>query len=326
MPEPKANLFWTHPFGHPTTIPCGHFVPEHSGHTVSLPLGRSQTVPCTHLKQQHPGGHPGINTPCEHLLTPVSVEFSNGLVFFTDNAELKDAVRTGVNRLNAMGVNILQPRPLNIFNREPINGDPGDDSDPFWHHYDRATHSIQITKGASVRVMREAVHHEMGHALLGHSCVRVVTPGGSHSLTDVIDPGLAMSEGWAHFVALAIEKSRTAPQLSSPHHGIQNPIQYQGMNWETMSVTANPNVEYCVGCTLWDLFDVPQDGTASSGANDEESLSFAELFKVFSPTLQTLPSGPVIPNIGNYLNRLKQNNPGHAQKIDRVKKLNVGTA
>ena len=93
--------------------------------------------------------------------------------------------------------------------------------------------------------------------MLGHTCVKIPSPGGGHSLTSVSDPALAMSEGWAHFVALAIEKSKTAPQPPTAHN--PQPVQYLGMNWERMSITPNPNVEYCVGCTLWDLYDAPPE-------------------------------------------------------------------
>lgn len=339
---PCTHLTKQHPGGDPSTIPCVHRnlagQPKHPGgdpgpttpcvHVIQLHPGGDPgpTVPCTHLVPRHPGGDT-VFTPCAHPMIPTRHEFAGNVIFYTNNTELQDAVINAVQRLLDMGIHIAAPRPLNIFNHNWVDGFPQNGKNPAWSHYSRVSHSIQITANRTGTSLTDALHHEMGHALLGHSCVWITSPGGSHSLTGVSDPALAMSEGWAHFVALAIENN----DPNSP-----GPISYQGQDWENMSISANANIEYCVGCCLWDLFDSPKHRVISrhggrvgmipstEGGTDQVALSFKELFKVYSPTLSTLADGPQIPNVADYIERLKQNNRGIAADIDSVKVRNVG--
>lgn len=336
------QLFWRHPLGDTTTLPCVHLTQQHpNGDSINVPCthawvqqhsndgvvfgqpvpcihwgvphpnGHTTSVPCVHIVQQHPNGDPAPNIPCLHPMTPVRYEASGNLIFFTSNTLIQHGVINAVSRLNALGVNILAPRPLNIFHRPPVNASNNDDL--FWSHYDPLTHSLQVTDDSrSDEEKLETLRHEMGHALLGHSIVNHYA-GGNHQLTSESSLALAMSEGWAHFVALAISKERGAPM----------PV-YKGRNWETMSIAPNPKIEYCVGCCLWDLFD----NRAEAGGNpDAISISFAELFRVYSPSLQTLASGPVVSSIFDFLNRLKLNNQGNTAllaRIDEVRRRNVG--
>ncbi len=363
---PCAHLTQQHPGGDATTVPCTHLTPQHpGGHPTTVPCVHinlatrkvahpggdpGPIVACTHMIQQHPAGDPGPTAPCTHMvaqhpggdtaysvcahpMVPTRQEGAGNLIFYSNNSELENEVINTVQRLRELGVRIAAPRPLNIFNHDWVPGIEKETSaNPAWPHYARDTHSLQIPKSWTGMKMREAVHHEMGHALLGHACVWNKSKGGSHDLKKISDPGLAMSEGWAHFVALAIENQQSSEV---------GPINYQGTVWENMNITANPNIEYCVGCCLWDLYDSPKrrilrGGSSRGGgrvvtiASDDEAgadkvaLSFTELFKVYSPTLQTLIDGPQIPDIGDYIKRLKQNNPDIADDIEKVKVANVG--
>jgi hypothetical protein len=240
-----------------------------------------------------------------------------GLVFYTNNQELINAARDAALKLRSLGVEIGQPRQLHIFNQAPMFGDPTNSNDPMWSHYNPSMHAVQIMQGRPL----DTLFHEMGHAILGHKCVE--TPGGGpHDMFKPSLPGVAMSEGWGHFVALVIKQtSRSEPAPT-----------YKNLEWETRltnvpdtgaSIPKDPNIEYNVGCTLWDLFDTRVE-TAGSGGGDLVGFSFAELLKVYSPTLQTLLNGPINWSLDDYLQRLKNNNPSRSARIDQVRKLNCG--
>lgn len=342
-----ANLFWTHPNGDAHVVPCVHMVPQHpngdniivpcthnwvqqhpDGDEITLPTGNKvkvscihygpphpngdvHNVPCVHLIPQHPAGDT-IMVACVHPLTPVLVEQGGALVFYTNNTELQGFVHDGIRLLSNLGANILATgRPLNIFNRAAANGNPNANDDPFWSHYDRLTHSIQITFGNTGSRMRNILFHEMGHALVGNACVRIPTQGGQHEMHTATTPAQALSEGWAHFVGAAMLNS---PNSTAPT--------FLGENWETLKrgKTPNPNIEYSVGMCLWDLFDGNNDG------NEDAKFSFLELLKVFQPTFPTLTSGPVLKDIFDYCDRLIKNTPEQVKKdaINRVRIKNVG--
>jgi hypothetical protein len=343
----QANLFWTHATGDPTMLPCTHLVQQHPGGDVTTvpcthgfkqahshdyvtvlgnrhkvpcihlvpkhPNGDRITTPCIHFVQKHPGGDPGPNIPCMHPMFPSRFEFDGLLLFYTTDSIIQNSAISAMNRFRFLGINPIAPRPLHIFHRPPVGS--GNNDDPFWSKYHPVEHAIQIMKRSpaqSADEKRETLFHELGHALLGHSIINHYA-GGPHGLTEEVDETLAMSEGWAHFVALVLSKQETNPA----------PM-YKGLNWEAMNISPNPKIEYCVGCCLWDLWDRV---TESGQFADNVSLSFAELFKVYSPTLATLTNGPIVRNIYDFVDRLKKNNPNNDplhQDIDNVVKRNVG--
>jgi len=216
-----------HPGGDPVRTPCVHWKKEHpdgdvvrkpcTHRRVKHPDGEPGTkVPCPHLVPEHPGGHKEL-VPCRHKLDSVRKVAKPPVTFYTDDAELQEQVLADLRDVEKLGVAIRWPRPLAVFLREPVNGNPDDNRDPFWHHYNGVNHSLMITKDppgwvdGMVRPLsagekadflarrrqfvRYVISHEIGHALTSHTCTHIDSPGGPHSMYQNIDPGLAMSEG-----------------------------------------------------------------------------------------------------------------------------------
>jgi len=66
---------------------------------------------------------------------------------------------------------------------------------------------------------------------------------------------------------------------------------------------------------------------AGAKKSQSESLPFADLFRVYSPSLQVLTNGPVVSSIYDFADRLKSSNPRNrrlATQIDEVLVRNVG--
>lgn len=334
-----ALLFLQHPLGDATTVPCIHLGFEHEydvvkgpclhglrlkhpeGDTVQTPLGTVTVpcihaepihpqgddvkVPCVHLVPKHPDGHAGPKMPCSHPMPVVREEFGGLVKFYTGDTVIQKATMEAVEAFHAQGLIIASPvRPLQVFHRAPL--EDGSSDDPFWSHYSPLHHSIQVMRrtNQSDDAVLETLRHELGHALLGHTPVNHYV-GGSHTLTDPADSyALAMSEGWAHFVALFLTHARTEDQ-----------VDYRGLDWETPSGDPDGKVEYRVGCFLWDLFDTLKStitntpiGMArftTSDDDDSPDLEFAELYSVYAPDLVAVMNGPWVSSVWDYADRLK---------------------
>jgi hypothetical protein len=350
------NLFWLHPNGHEIPLPCTHITTQR--------LNGNLTIPCSHLDWQngkwtkmtppdsplevnvlipqpreqndniplnnivipmleHPGGHPGITVPCIHPMPLKRRVEGLWIDFYTDNSFIQEETIKAVAQLLYLGANLASPgRPLNVFYRGYLADYPSNSDNPFWNHYDPFTNSIQVLDdGRTQNEIRDSLHHELGHATLGHRIVQPPTPGGTHNLNTVSQPTLAMSEGWAHFVALASRfRATDVPNQTSA-------MAYNGQNWETRvaSVPLSPNIEYNVACTLWDCYDVAQR-TISRLPEELAALPFSDLYRVYNPTLSTIPFGPLIPNIDDYLDRLIANNPGQRDALLHIRDINCGFA
>lgn len=296
-----------HPDGDTVTGPCVHVGPPHAEGDPG------PVLPCAHMKAQHPGGDPGPIGPCVHPMPVLGRDDDLGLVFFTDNAEIQAEAKWCAGRLRTLGVEVGRPRKLNIFFRDPIdpNRPEGEkNKDPFWSNYNPPTHSIQVMAGRPMDACRETLQHEIGHAALGHSCVVNFNLGGMHKGGEELEPGLAMNEGWADFVGLTMQ-----------HRQEDGRVDFKGKEWEGGETNTNephsPNVQFRVGCVLWDLWDANHDGP------DTVSMKFSDLFAVYSPSGATLANGPVINGLGEYLARLKANHPKAAGPIDQVRDFNL---
>ncbi|MBI3267998.1 MAG: hypothetical protein HYZ53_03175 [Planctomycetes bacterium] len=286
-----------HPNGDTLTTPCIHLVAVHPN---GDPL---PNAPCLH--QSHPGGDPFL-IDCTHYLSPLSVNEDLGLEFYTTDPTIRQGAIASATTFRALGVEVGSPRRLKILNRPALT--TGGSDDPFWSHYNPLLHALQILQGHGL----DTLHHELGHALLGSACVQIGTTGGPHRLDQESAPGVAMSEGWANFVAVMLENGI----------GTAAPL-YKGFNWETgragTTAPATQNCELVVGATLWDLFDSVQD----TDGHDRVSLAFRELFRVFSPSLQLLTNGPIVFDLNDYLSRLSNNNPGLSVRIERLRLHNL---
>jgi hypothetical protein len=126
---------------------------------------------------------------------------------------------------------------------------------------------------------------------------------------------LAMSEGWADFVALMLEdRLRLGSKAYAP--GVL----------ETPTLAPNPAVDRCVAAALWDLFD-PISQESDGLLLDRVRLPFADLFRVYSPSMQVLTNGLVISSIYNFARMLTsnyRNNVLLTARIDEVLARNVG--
>lgn len=326
---PCVHVSTRHPEGDSVTVPCTHMKLAHpDGDTHMLPCphvglthpnGDPVTTPCVHMQIEHPDGHRGPNVPCAHPMQVVRKVFDGRLVFYTDDAEIQHAAIRAVRALQNLGVDPTKPRPLSIFHHPPINGNPNDNRDPMWSHYQPVMHYFQLIAGRPNADNIGTLLHEMGHAILGHSIPNHFAFGPHNSRQVAMGPdgnpwpALAMSEGWAEFVGLVIATQGPVP----------NP-RFNVASFETVSIPPNPNIEYCVTCALWDLFDANAEEQPNP---DRVSLSFQELFRVYSPTLETLSSGPVVTSVGDFMERLKRNHPRNRElwvRIDEVRRRNVG--
>lgn len=326
---PCIHVSTVHPAGDTVTMPCPHLTQQHPGGDVTYlpcthlslvhPEGDPLTVPCVHARQQHPEGHPGPPLPCTHPLPVVRSEFGGGLRFYTDEPKVQEWMIQIVQGLLDLGLNVMSVRPLHVFHREALNGEPDDNLDPFWSHYNPLFHSIQLTKGHSDNDNLSTAMHEMGHALLGHSIPNHFAAGPHSGTTpnlnadNSLNMGLAMSEGWADFVALVLEDRLDFGSAEYAEGVLEDP-----------TLTPNPATDRCVAAALWDLYD--PTGKDSDGP-DRVMLPFGELFRVYSPTLETLVDGPVIGSIYAFAERVKKNNPRNRSlgaRIDEVVERNVG--
>ncbi|MCP5046111.1 MAG: hypothetical protein GY940_03000 [bacterium] len=339
---PCLHMVKKHAGGHSTRVACAHFkkkhskgdytgvtapclhikngVKQHSGHKVYKPCTHlskkhpnghaGPNIPCAHVTKKHPRGHTGPNVPCKHFLKVKARDNVLGLVFYTSDSAFRASVKAAVRRLRSLGVKVGSPRNLHVFHRPPFNGKVSS-KDPLWSHYNPGFHSIQVMRG--ITNYHETLRHELGHAILGHSCIQILSLGGSHKLTKRSKPGVAMSEGWANFVGLALTHNRSTG----------NPV-FKSHNWETgtkedggAAGAKSPNIEFRVGCALWDIYD----GRKSD--DDRVSVPFREMFRVYSPSFKTLRNGPVIPDLDSWLNRFKNNNPSLRKRVDKIKQQNT---
>ncbi len=325
-----------HGGGDPVMAPCAHTGKEHGG-------GDKVKTPCKHFVTKHPDGEPGTNVPCLHLVSqhadgdPVLKPCAHPLKkvksltdppidFYTDDAEVQRLVTEGVAKLKTLGVKFKWPRTLDVFYREPVNGNPDDNKDPFWHHCDMVGSVLVITKTTDAWVAQNmpkakgeqpawlkdrkeffdfTVRHELGHSLTGYKCVIVPSLGLPHSMMkEQTAPG-AMAEGWANFVALVLTFDR--------HEGYPR---VRGVDFETPNakddVKFTQKIEYRVACFLWDCYDTAEVVTPRGATSMDEAigLDFERVFAVWSPSGETLLNSPVMPDARSFMNRLANNSPG----------------
>lgn len=308
--------------GHDRTLPCAHLVSPHGGD--DLPK-----VPCIHTRPQHPAGDPtGGTVDCVHDLPVLERDEALGLVFYDCDAGFRSKVKDLARRLAAFGARFASPRQLHVLNRKQLGNYPdltGPEAakDPFWSHFNpiqnRGRQYLQVSRGHDDGV----IAHELGHAVTGDQCVKILTLGGGHSLTGRSSKDLAMAEGWAQFVKAALTLDRAAARPLFPSFDRRFDFE-KGTETERKDAAGRPTsdqavgpsqeIEFCVGVALWDMFDTHDDG-----ADQGVALPFSDLFKVLSPTFATLVKGPGIPDFSNFVDRLAKNHPALAQKLKQIR-------
>lgn len=320
--EPCGHWILRHPGGDPAKVPCVHLVVPH-------PEGDGGKMPCPHLDPEHPGGDDGY-VPCVHSIPEKRREKDPPVTFHFDDFEIQQWVLEGYSKLLKQGIKLRWPRALHVYRREPIKGDPDDNSDPFWSHYDGVQHVMVVTKdparytppaGQDRKLqLRLTVYHEMGHSLFQDRCVQIKSTFGRHWIFKESNPGLAMSEGWGYFISMVLEYERNAAKapdgFGTDWEGAEQ-VLTMGKGEKSYEVPFSKRVEFRVAAVLWDLYDTHAEGT------DACAIDFRKLYAVFSPSMETLKAGPLVRDLEDYLARLKKNEPGESDRIDRVKSHNL---
>ncbi len=334
--------------------PCGHWVKDH-------PDGDRETVPCTHWVTKHPDGEPGTNVPCTHLtaehrdgdavlkpcghrLGKVASDSDPPVDFYTDDAAVTAGVRDGVKKLKELGVKFKWPRPLCVFYREPINGNPDDNNDPFWSHCNMVDSVLVVTKDPSdwlakngpmtkgdrtnwfesrKRGLQVTIRHELGHAIVGYKCVLAMADFSPHSLFMEQSAGGAISEGWADFVAVALLSDRGALDAAYKGWTVEDGetlTKAQKPDGSEVEVKATQKVEFRVMCFLWDCYDTASSTAARGRTTRDETLQlkFDEIFAAWSPSGETLLNSPLMPDARSFMNRLANNKPDLKTELERV--------
>lgn len=115
-----------------------------------------------------------------------------------------------------------------------------------------------------LRVMsRDIVVHETGHAFMAN--YNGVWTLGSHTMWSETNSNLAWTEGWADFVALAVNGDVCFAWDASPcgaqDAGLSVNLEWHSRNDQpTTTYNMGPNVEGRVAGALWDMVDGPDDG------------------------------------------------------------------
>ena len=115
----------------------------------------------------------------------------------------------------------------------------------------------------------DIILHEIGH-WVAVNFSKDDTPGGAHAITDLLDPRLSWSEGWAHYWSAVVRVYSNAnvfageyvPYLQvdnflsggQPDNGV---FDLEGPSFPTFTLTARNEV--AVAAILWDLADPPNE-------------------------------------------------------------------
>jgi hypothetical protein len=123
-----------------------------------------------------------------------------------------------------------------------------------------------------------AINHEFGHHIQNSYARPIADAGGDHYVGVSYSPGLAYSEGWAHFFSFVRNNNPTF-QIGSEtynaetfftHPAFVSPNQYKCQGYEN---------EFAVAGYLWDLYDNNNDNNGiSGGLVENNSTTFANLF------------------------------------------------
>jgi hypothetical protein len=118
------------------------------------------------------------------------------------------------------------------------------------------------------------IAHEYAH-MLAAKFSRDDSPGGQHTLGDMLDPRVAWSEGWANFFSSVVRNDAIWRDSYGP-----NGTQLLRYDLEDNSLAGDPKPGYwseaSVDTLLWDLYDDHPD------AGDNVQFSFAQIWRAFT--------------------------------------------
>ena len=160
---------------------------------------------------------------------------------------------------------------------------------------------------------RSVIQHELAHSI--HSSFwggRMPSgAGGAHNLWECFHPGLALTEGFADFIAYWSQYDRQA----------QDPrIEYFNMSIETLpeGVCAQPGSEMRVASTFWDLYDAQIDGRDPESEFDQVmSLDLRTPIQVFLNS----PKNSMPEYLKEFEKSLSFPNPTELIKVFRLNKM-----
>jgi len=140
-------------------------------------------------------------------------------------------------------------------------------------------------------------------------------PGGEHDLTDASDARLGLSEGWANLVAIWLENGRDAGTVTKRGFA---------QNYESARTTRRSPTTSAMS-SAWRASSGTSRLPRGEHANrsDSVSIEFADLFRVYSPTLETLQNGPLLASIDDFTSRLVNNGAVTQASVDAIRSLNL---
>jgi hypothetical protein len=125
---------------------------------------------------------------------------------------------------------------------------------------------------------RTAMLHEYGHAVMTplygnrFDTIPFGDFDGPHKLSTVSDEEFAISEGWAEFMAAAVDDDalNVTSFINSDFPNIETNFWYTGRDVQVGRNTEGENVEGAVASVLWDITDGPDSNDLAVGIDDDE--------------------------------------------------------
>jgi len=125
---------------------------------------------------------------------------------------------------------------------------------------------------------RTAMLHEYGHAVMTplygnrFDAIPFGDFSGPHKLSTVSDEEFAISEGWAEFMAAAVDDDalNVTSFINSDFPNIETNFWYTGRDIQVGTNTMGEKVEGAVASVLWDITDGPQSNDLAVGIDDDE--------------------------------------------------------
>ncbi len=137
---------------------------------------------------------------------------------------------------------------------------------------------------------RTAMLHEYGHAVMTplygnrFDAIPFGDFNGPHKLSTVSDEEFAISEGWAEFMAAAVDDNalNVTSFINSDFPNIETNFWHTGRDIQIGTNTVGEKVEGAVASVLWDITDGPDSNDLTVGIDDDEIDSeFQRVWTIF---------------------------------------------